>query len=140
MAFSLFICQQAGGIGIGSLRKPGPGLMALGAGVGVGLLALAVLIRSFFASPRPSGVDRAGTTAGRGRLLSLFVSLFVYAALVPWLGFFLSTFLFVFFLFRSAESEKWWLSFVKAGLVTAGNYLIFVGWLGIHLPRGIWGG
>ncbi len=140
IALSLFVCQQSTVIGVGSLRKPGPGLMAMGAGIGVGLLALAVLIRSFLSKPEASGVDRANETAGRGRLLSLCVSLFVYAALVSWLGFALSTFLFVFFLLRTAESEKWWLSLLKAGLVTAGNYLVFVEWLGINLPKGIWAG
>jgi len=29
---------------------------------------------------------------------------------------------------------------MKAVLITVGNYLVFVVWLGIHLPKGFWQG
>ncbi len=137
IGLSLFICQQATLIGVGSLRKPGPGLLALGAGAGIGLLALVVFIRSFL-SKAAIDVDQGKKNIRRGKFFLICVSLFVYAALISWLGFALSTFLFVFFLFQTAESERWWRSLVKAVLITIGNYLVFVVWLGIHLPGGFW--
>jgi hypothetical protein len=137
VGFSLFICQQATRIGVGSLRRPGPGLLALGAGAGIGLLALAVFIRSFLSKPAID-VDQDKKNDRRVKFFLICVSLFVYATLISWLGFALSTFLFVFFLFQSAESERWWRSLVKAVLITIGNYLVFVVWLGIHLPGGFW--
>lgn len=140
MALSIFVCQQATVIGVGSLRKPGPGLLAFGAGVGVGLLALAVFIRSLLSTLEPAEGDRDEGTIRRGKFVMVCVSLFIYAALVGWLGFALSTFLFVFFLLQTAEPERWWRSLVKAALVTAGNYLVFVVWLGINLPKGFWAG
>jgi len=112
----------------------------MGAGIGVGLLALTVLIGSFLSKAGTGEGEKTAETGGRKRLVPLCVSLFVYTALVSWLGFALSTFLLVLFLLRLAESEKWWFSLVKAGLVTVGNYLVFVEWLGINLPKGIWGG
>ena len=124
-------------IGVGSLRKPGPGLLALGAGAGIGLLALAVFIRTFL-SKAAIDVDQDKKNHRRVKFFLICASLFVYAALISWLGFALSTFLFVFFLFQTAESERWWRSLVKAMLITIGNYSVFVVWLGIHLPGGFW--
>jgi hypothetical protein len=137
IGLSLFICQQATVIGVGSLRKPGPGLLALGAGAGIGLLALAVFIRTFL-SKAAIDVDQDEEGIHRGKFFLICTSLFVYAVLILWLGFALSTFLFVLFLFRAVQAESWWRSLVKAVLITVGNYLVFVVWLGIRLPGGFW--
>ena len=137
MALCLFVCQQATVIGVGSLRRPGPGLLAFGAGAGTGLLALAVFIRSFLSKPILEA-DRDEKGVRRGKFFLICVSLFVYAVLISWLGFTLSTFLFVLFLLRAVQTERWWRSLVKAVLITVGNYLVFVVWLGIHLPGGFW--
>jgi hypothetical protein len=137
MALSLFICQQATLIGVGSLRRPGPGLLAFGAGAGIGLLALAVFIRAFLSKP---AVDTAQEEKS-GRRVKFFLictSLFVYAAVISWFGFVVSTFLFVLFLLRTVQTEKGWRSLLKALLITAGTYLVFVVWLGIRLPGGFW--
>jgi hypothetical protein len=64
-------------------------------------------------------------------------SLFIYTITVSWLGFILATLFFVLFLFRTVESEVWWRSTAKAVAVTLGNYLVFVVWLGVKLPKGI---
>jgi len=137
MALSLFICQQATVIGVGSLRRPGPGLLAFGAGAGIGLLTLAVFIRTFLSKPAVDAV-RDEKSVRRVKFFLICTSLFVYAAVISWLGFVVSTFLFVLFLLRTVQTEKWWRSLLKALLITAGNYLVFVVWLGIRLPGGFW--
>lgn len=137
MALSLFICQQATLIGVGSLRRPGPGLLAFGAGAGIGLLALAVFIRTFLSKPAVDAV-RDEKSVRRVKFFLICTSLFVYTAVISWLGFVPSTLLFVLFLLRTVQTEKWWRSLLKALLITAGNYLVFVVWLGIRLPGGFW--
>jgi len=132
-----YICWESREIGVGTLGLPGPALMSFGAGLGMGLLALVCLVQTFQPG-RHRGLE--AETGGEGRragVIAISVSLFAFAIAVPWLGFILATLLFVFFLFRVAESEPWWRSAVKAILVTAGNYLLFVVWLGINLPKGI---
>jgi hypothetical protein len=138
VALSFFICREALEIGVGRLGKPGSGFLAFGAGAVIGLLALAVLIRSFMSRPEPVKADQDSGSVRRGRFLAICVSLFVYAILVKWLGFALPTFLFVFFLFQTVESERWWRSLAKALLITAGAYLLFVVWLGVNLPGDLW--
>ena len=135
-ALAIFICQQSMGIGVGTLHRPGPGLMSFGAGVGIGLLALAFLIQTFFSKKGPAGSDQDKGSGGKVKTVSICISLFIYTTAVNWLGFVLSTLLFVLFLFRTVESESWWRSVMKAVLVTIGNYLVFVVWLGVKLPRG----
>jgi len=137
MALSLFICQQATLIGVGSLRRPGPGLLAFGAGAGIGLLALAVFIRAFLSEPAADAAQDEKSVR-KVKFFLICTSLFVYAAVISWLGFVVSTFLFVLFLLRTVQTEKWWRSLLKALLITAGNYLVFVVWLGIRLPGGFW--
>jgi len=169
LGLAAYICQQSMGIGVGSLRRPGPGLLSFGAGAGTGLLALAFLIGTFWKRkagrksqydlksnavrnhtaihPRSSerGIlafsrEASGEVEGGGRtarVVVISVSLFIYTITVSWLGFILATLFFVLFLFRTVESETWWRSTAKALLVTLGNYLVFVIWLGVKLPKGI---
>jgi putative tricarboxylic transport membrane protein len=137
LALAAFICQQSMGIGVGTLVRPGPGLLSFGAGAVMGLLALAFLIGTFLkgkTSSEPSGEAESGSHTAT--VVAVCLSLFVYTIAVNWLGFVLSTLLFVIFLFRIVETESWGRSLLKGILVTAGNYLIFVLWLGINLPKG----
>ena len=137
LALALFICQQSQGIGVGSLRQPGPGLLPFGAGAGIGLLALAFLIMSFRKGVPGKPADETEGGGHTAKIVSISISLFAYTIAVNWLGFILATLLFVLFLFRIVETESWWRSLLKGVLVTAGNYLVFVVWLGIKLPQGI---
>jgi putative tricarboxylic transport membrane protein len=137
LALAAFICQQSMGIGVGTLVRPGPGLLSFGAGAVMGLLALACLIGTFLkggAGNEPSGDADSGSHTAT--VAAICLSLFVYTIAVNWLGFVLSTLMFVIFLFRIVETESWWRSLLKGILVTAGNYLVFVVWLGINLPKG----
>ena len=136
MALAVYICWESTTIGVGSLLRPGPGMLSYGAGVAMGLLALAVLIGSFWkkgkAADKQSPDEEDGGVSTKVAIIG--VSLFFYAIAANWLGFALTTLLIVLFLFRFVETEPWWRSIVKAVLVTLGNYLLFETWLGLHLP------
>lgn len=137
---SLFVCQQSTTIGLGTLRKPGPGLLAFGAGAAIGLLSLGLLIQSLISKAKEMGLGHSDRMIHRVKFLLICVSLFTYTIIINWLGFALSTFLFVLFLLYAIESERWWRMVLKAVLITIGNYLIFVVWLGLSLPKGFWAG
>jgi putative tricarboxylic transport membrane protein len=137
LALAIFICQQSMGSGIGTLRRPGPGLLSFGAGAGIGLLALVFLIQTFFTKQSSAGEEQDAGSGGAVKTISVCISLFLYTLAVNWLGFILATLFFVLLLFRIVESEPWWRTVMKAVLVTIGNYLVFVVWLGVKLPKGI---
>lgn len=119
-------------IGLGTLRHPGSGLVVFAAGAWVGILALVLLTQS-----RRIELQEEERTSEKGKVWLISLSLFGYAVAVNWLGFVLSTFVFVFIILRLIEFERWWLIGMKAALITFGNYLVFVVWLGLSLPKGV---
>jgi putative tricarboxylic transport membrane protein len=137
LALSFFICQQSFVIGVGSIGQPGPGLLSLGAGLAMGGLTLCILIQSFFSKAKQQEVVKPSVALKSGKLVTVCISLFVYMIAVNHLGFVLSTFLFVVFLLRLVESKKWWRILLEATLITIGNYILFVVWLGMNLPVGL---
>ncbi len=138
LLLSLFLCQQSIGIGLGTLRQPGPGLLAFGTGAGIGILALWLLIQSIISKESRGEASFDERAPQKGKPLVICLSLFGYTIAVNWLGFVVSTFIFVLFMLRLIEPERWWLRVMKATLITIGNYMVFVMWLGIDLPKGFW--
>lgn len=137
---SVFVCQQSLGLGVGTLSQPGPGLMPFGAGTGIGVLALVLLIQSIILKTVRSEVDKEEIIFPKSRIFLICLSLFLYAISVNIFGFLLSTFAFVLFFLYIVEYKKIWRLLITAGLITIGNHLVFVKWLGVSLPKGflIW--
>ncbi|MEI9475272.1 MAG: tripartite tricarboxylate transporter TctB family protein [Deltaproteobacteria bacterium] len=138
VGLSLFICEQSVVIGLGTPDTPGSGLLSFGAGAGIGILALWLLIQSFRSKKTHDEVQGGGTFRW-GKFLLVCICLFGYALVVNWLGFVLTTFIVVFVLFHLLEPKKWWLGVIEAAAIATGNYLFFVEWLGLSLPRGFLG-
>jgi hypothetical protein len=71
--------------------------------------------------------------------LIVLLALLAYALLLKPLGFSLCTALFIGFLLRAVQPQRW--SVVLAGAMGAavGAYGIFEAWLKAQLPRGPWG-
>jgi predicted branched-subunit amino acid permease len=57
--------------------------------------------------------------------------------LLTWLGFVITTFLFILFLLRAVERRKWLLSASAALSISAAFYIVFGLWLKAQLPAGI---
>ena len=65
--------------------------------------------------------------------------LFIYGlAFVP-LGFILSTFLLLVFLFKAVEPQRWSVAILGSIITTVTAYGIFQVWLGSQLPAGLLG-
>ncbi len=139
LLISLFACHQAIGIGLGSFRHPGPGFLPFSAGALIGVLALWCLIQSKESRTAEDSGEDAEEGLSRLKLVLVCLSLFAYTIAVGWLGFILSTFIFVLFIFCVVEPQRWWHVAIKAILITIGNYILFVVWLKVNLPKGIFG-
>lgn len=138
VGLSLFICQQSMVIGLGTPDTPGSGLLSFGAGAGMGVLALWSLTQTF-RSKKPDDEVQQDRSFRWGKFFLVCICLFGYAIVADWLGFVLTTFIVVLALFHLLESKRRWLVVVKAALIAIGNYLFFVEWLGLSLPRGFLG-
>jgi hypothetical protein len=70
----------------------------------------------------------------------MVASLFVYVALLEWLGFAAATFLLMLVLFRMMEPYRWTTVLFFSLLTMGSAYLFFVVLLDSRLPRGsLWG-
>jgi len=68
--------------------------------------------------------------------LIILISLLAYALLLPYLGFFFCTTLFIAFLLRAIVPQRW-VVVIGFALLTAGaSYVIFEVWLKAQLPKG----
>jgi hypothetical protein len=101
------------------------------------VLAAWVLARSFW---RPAAAARTG--ANHGLVAGVFAIFFVYVGALPFLGFRISTLLFVAALQTALEpprGAKGWLVVGATALITTVvSYVLFERYLQVLLPRGRW--
>ncbi len=126
-------------LGLGSLQSPGTGFASF---IGGALLAVFGLILALFSPGEnlPQEIGKAIFTRAKLRqpLLALLI-LFSYPFLLKVLGFVLSTFLFLFFLFKAMEPRKWFTLLIISLGGSLASYLIFQVWLRVSFPKGMIG-
>jgi hypothetical protein len=74
-----------------------------------------------------------------GNVVIILLGLVAYVFLLPWLGYIISTFMLLIFLFRAGGFRKWGLIVLLAFLATAATHLVFSSWLNLRFPKGIFG-
>jgi len=132
------ICEESWRMKLGQFHNPGPGFLPFGAGLILGVGALAVLVMNLRSK---AGRDKA-FWADRSRWPKVFLTLgciIVYGVLLESLGFLLTTFFSMGFLFRVIEPQRWRTVIAGAFFSAVGAYLIFQTWLQVELPKGFLG-
>jgi putative tricarboxylic transport membrane protein len=121
---------------LGTFSDPGPGFMPFGTGLFLFFFSLPALFRK-----SSEEEDEEGPWAGPywKRVITTIISLSVYALILTKLGYLLTTFLLMIFLFWAPEYKKWMVIIIKAALSAGVTYLVFDKWLGCQLPKGIFG-
>jgi putative tricarboxylic transport membrane protein len=122
---------------LGTLQEPGSGFVIFWMGIVIVGLSLVLLLVTLFKPP--PGEEQPSPWFGPGLTKVLIISgaLLAYAyALIP-LGFLLTTFLFMFFLFKAINLQGWFASISGAIISSLVVYLVFSCWLAVQLPEGI---
>jgi putative tricarboxylic transport membrane protein len=122
---------------MGSIRQPGPGFLPFWVGVILALLSVALWFQASFRKPAAEPVR---FLSGEGKwtyVAAAGIALLIYTFLLEPLGFIISTFLLLIFLFRVIGKQKWWLGVTGSILVTFFTHLIFKVALKVQLPRGL---
>lgn len=139
LALSATALIEASRLPIGSIRAPQMGFFPL-------ILAIALTISSLFligqnlAEKKDEGKNPFILRSGSWKRIVLTVgALFAFVLFVGILGYRASTFLFIAFLLRVIEPQKWWLVITVALLSSELTHLVFVVFLMIPLPTGIFG-
>jgi putative tricarboxylic transport membrane protein len=130
--FVMFFSYQ---LGLGRLHNPGPGLMPFLLGFFLWFISCYLLLTSLHKKEGDRAVKEEPSRSNLGKLSMVLASLFAYALLLEPLGFLMTTFFTLIFLFRTTNNR--WSSVLLASVLTVFfSYVIFT-YLGIQFPKGI---
>jgi len=115
----------------------GTGFLPVTMGFIFGLLALGFL---FSRSSRPESSRIPWPAKGnRKKIAFIYLSLMSYTLLVPWMGYFIGTTLFLIGLVRAMGRVRWGYGLFFSLVTSSCTYLIFKVWLKMPLPGGFLG-
>ena len=128
----------AGGLqmGIGPLNAPGSGFFPAVIG---GMFSSMSAVLFVTAARRKETATKPTFWKQEGSWVKIFpslLSLVFYLAFLDFLGYLLTTSLFIFFLLKFVGKKGWGASILIAVIVAAGSYAMFRMGLGVLLPRG----
>ena len=131
-------CGYSFTLGLGTVHAPGPGFVPFLAGGLLIVLTIAALIET-----RPEMKVRKWSELFGGErwraVVGILGSLFLYALVMDILGFLLSTFLILTFLFKISEGQRWKVALGASILTMVLTYFLFEYFLQINFPRGFLG-
>jgi putative tricarboxylic transport membrane protein len=136
---AIYICFESLRLPIGSWRDPGPGFLPLGAGLLLGILSIIVFLQASL-NPSNEPGECIFPRKAWGKMIFCLAALLGYALILPVLGFLVTTYIFLFLLFRfGIEAQSWVVSLAGSALASLLCYGIFEMWLKTQLPKGIIG-
>ena len=140
LAFAISICIESSRLSFGSFHNPGPGFLPLLIGILLGVFSVVVFLRTSL-SGKPQENIRSWYPKERWKkLIRVLAALFAFSFCLEVLGFLVSTFLLLVFLFRyGMEPKRWVVSIGGSALASFSSYAVFELWLRTQLPKGILG-
>ena len=134
----LAFCIVSLNLGLGSVHAPGPGFVPFLAG---GLLVLFTIATVIENRSEPKVKNWSELFGGeRWRIvLGILGVLFLYALVMDVLGFMISTFLLLTFLFKASEGQRWKVAIGASILTMVLTYFLFEYFLQINFPQGFLG-
>ena len=134
-AFGLYVTYQGLLLKLGTGRAPKPGFMVFWVGVTIVILSGLFFIENVRTPER----DRAPLWRGVGWLrgVRLLAALFLYASTFQFLGFIVSTFLLLVYMFKGLEPQSWRSALLLSAATVAICYLVFGVFLKLQFPPGV---
>lgn len=126
---------------LGSWNHPGPGFMPLGSGILLIIFCMVYFIKfTWFIRDAEYGEKESPWPRKKwGRIIGVLGALFLYTFLLTALGYLLTTFLLMVYLFRVVEPRKWLATIIQAVLTVLLTYMVFEKWLMVQFPKGFLG-
>lgn len=137
LIFGIFICIISFRLGIGNFHKPAAGFTPLLAGIILIVSGLILILSTFsrqFLDEKMDGI--IGKEGRRDPLLALS-ALFGYVFLLESIGFIITSFIFLVFLFKIKNPKRWGVPLFLAISTVVVSYLVFSVWLKLQFPKGI---
>lgn len=137
MTFGLYVIISGVRLGFGEWQNPGSGFIAVLSGCGLLFLSAIWLVMTIAKKwgLAPTKKFFAEFDSYK-RVLVIILSLVVFAALLDWIGFMITTLAFLVFLFRSIDPQKWGIAIPLALGITIVCVIVFQVCLKVQLPEG----
>lgn len=133
--FGLYIAFEGYQLKTGTLRNPKSGFFIFWLGIILFGLSVFLFVKSF----AHSKAGEVGEQKDLGWLkgIILMSGLLVYVIAFKWLGFLLSTFLLLLFLFKALQPQRWRVALTLAVAAIVFSYVIFGVLLELRFPEGV---
>lgn len=140
LGVGIFVCIGSLRLSLGQFRNPGPGFLSFFAGLVIMGLALVVHLQSRRRHPGRAKEESEPIWSDpkKGmKIVLTVVALLVYAVVMNYLGFLISTFLFLAFILKTIEPQRWSVTLIGSLIASTAFYVVFE--IGLHsqLPKGI---
>jgi hypothetical protein len=135
IVFSIVICFASFKMGLGTIRTPGSGFLPFFCAVFIGLFSLPTLVKSILEQKLKALPSQEPISLRK--VIRIILGLILYTLFLGLLGFKLSTFLFMLFLFRGIETIKWKWAVLFSISAVLFSYLVFDIWLQTMLPKSL---
>lgn len=142
LIIGIYVTIAAYCMGLGRLHKPGTGFIFFMAGSLLAILSMIDLVGTFIRKPSTGDIKKEEPIwSGIRWQKCLFVvgGLSFYVGFFNILGYLVSTFLLLFFLFKAVEPTKWWIALGGSIVTTFLSYIIFNVCFMVPFPPGILG-
>ena len=140
LLIGLYVCLHSFSLGLGRSREPGPGFIFFLAGALLSFFSIIDLIKYFSVREKTHKKIRELWSGSKWqKIVMVLVAICIWSYLLNLLGFFISTFLLMIFLFAFLEFTRWWIVISTALITISICYVIFKLWLNIPFPRGFIG-
>ena len=139
--FSIIVFVESFRLGIGTFTNPDMGFIGFWSAALLGILSLIFLVHVLLKKKKEE-VEASLHFKGRlwKRTLVILIALLLYSKFMTVLGYLLSTFILMSFLFLiMREGKKWLGSFIYAFAITLFTFLVFSVWLNGQYPQGLFG-
>ncbi len=125
--------------GLGTLDSPSTGFLPFLAGLAISFFSFIGIAHATLKQKKGDGWKPMMSGLMWKKALIVLIALLAYVFLLKPLGFFLCTALFIGFLLRAVQPQKWPVVVGGAILTAAASFGIFEMWLKAQLPKGPWG-
>ncbi len=136
----LYIVYEGYVLKLGTLKDPKSGFLIFWTGMVLAGLSFILLLQSLFTA----GPENGGKNIWKGiewrKGTKMMIALFAYALVFKSLGFIVSTFFLLLFLFKGIEPQKWKTALVLSAVTMVVCYLVFGVFLELQFPSGILSG
>jgi putative tricarboxylic transport membrane protein len=135
------LCIGSVKLKLGGFHTPGPGFMPFLSGALLGIFGLILIFPTARSGEGEEAKEKETSVIWNWKkLISPFLTLlilFLYLLLLEPLGFILTTFICLFFLFKLSEPRKWMRPVILSVCTSITSYLVFSVWLQCQFPRGL---